>query len=368
MKESSIIKFYEKLKEFVNEGNIYKDVVIKIKFFKKSKEGEYIINTIECEGVFDDKLKNKISLLKQEINDRVSSGGRYNIFYLLKEIITYLQGNERNEGYEPRYNYYRGQGRNWKTIPSLLRDMSDKDGKRYYEEFEGIYQKISREFPEDIKYYDLSEDLRNKRFEQLSRLQHYELKTNLLDITENPFIAMLFMTQGDKLDRPQLELYNIEKETKFFQDGTKISSNKRIKAQKGAFINYEKIVECYKEDKFEIDDEDRINRIILSIELDIDKTEEVWNSVASAIQKEGEDNFQSKYSDNVSGDVEKLNLYRDSIKSNRQLNEDVLNFIFLMYKDIRLDIKDKLGEYGYFYEELFPDLADYIRNISKKYN
>ena len=39
-----------------------------------------------------------------------------------------------------------------------------------------------------------------------------------------------------------------------------------------------------------------------------------------------------------------------------------------MYKDIGLDIKDKLGEYGYFYEELFPDLADYIRNISKKYN
>lgn len=103
---------------------------------------------------------------------------------------------------------------------------------------------------------------------------------------------------------------------------------------------------------------------MIRIELDIDKTEEVWNSVASEIQKEGENNFQSKYSE----DVKKLKLYNGSLESNKQLSEDVLNFIFSMYKDIGLDIKDKLGEYGYFYEELFPDLADYIRNISKKYN
>ena len=44
----------------------------------------------------------------------------------------------------------------------------------------------------------------------MAYLQHYGLRTTLIDITENPFIALLFLTSNSQVfNNATLDMYNI---------------------------------------------------------------------------------------------------------------------------------------------------------------
>ncbi|MDO4324084.1 MAG: FRG domain-containing protein [Lachnospiraceae bacterium] len=75
--------------------------------------------------------------------------------------------------------YFRGQSKkDWKIVPSVFRDA------QLGQEHELIREAIRR------KPDELANGLTN--FERLTKLQHYELPTRLLDVTENPLIALYF--------------------------------------------------------------------------------------------------------------------------------------------------------------------------------
>ncbi|MGX7112346.1 FRG domain-containing protein [Gemella cuniculi] len=357
MNSLETIQYYKDLKEFVEKNNIFNDTKITIRFLKLDEldtEKYKVIGVSTDNSSTDQELKSKVVALNEELGKRAS----YNMFYLLKELITYLSGKENNVNkYSEPYTYYRGQSCNWKTVPSLLRNISNEDSKKfYYEDFENIYSKISKEFPEEIEYVDLNSN-REKRAEQLSILQHYELKTNLIDITENPFIAMLFMVESSIFDKPQIELYRINPDNPFFQDGVKFPNNKRIKVQKGAFINYERLFDHYKNGKFNIEETQKIDRIIISMEFDFNASIEILENYKKLAKEYPEEGFQLPEEE-----------YEKSIeKYEKFLKGEEEEKISRLYREVISDIKQKLKEYNYHYEELFPDLSDYIKNISKRY-
>ena len=263
------------------------------------------------------KIKFNVEALNKNISSYAPEGGYKNdgnswsIFYLMKELITAFS----KEG----FNYFRGQRKDWETIPSLFRNLKNENREQYFRNFEDLYKKINREFPDDIEYVKYDEETIEERADQLAILQHYGMPTSLLDITENPFFALLFMLGiNDEVFCPQLEMYRID-EIKHQNEGIlslgkKLLRNRRIKAQKGAFLNYDKIYKRKLEDI-------RIERVIVKLKVLVyDKKDELNN---------------------------------DNEKE--------------VYKNIQDELKRKLSEYNYEYHNMFPDFENYISYVSKQY-
>lgn len=286
-------------------NELYQDDLIKITFHSKDDFGldakcPFLISGIEFMphnesdqniGKFIDSLRKNIELnVTEKLNGFDGEVAHWQIFYLLKEIITKLKG--------IGYNYYRGQSHDWPTLPGIFRSLCTAEGKLAYEEFEMLYRNVSREFPEELEYISL-EGLKDKdllaalekREDQISILQHYGMKTPLIDITSNPFIAMQFMLSSDELDIPRLEFYKInEGESTLFSSVRKMNKNKRIRAQKGAFLNYDNLYPHLKIENghIKLHDYQPIKRVIVKLVFDeenkdLDKKTHCYNMIANRL-------------------------------------------------------------------------------------
>lgn len=292
---------------------IEKAEVKNAELFEESREISMFISGMNFDIMYGEGFK---------LTDRITQKG-WSIFYLLKEIITFLQ--KRN------YNYFRGQKTNWETIPAIFREAYDSKGVSYFENFEELYKDIQRKFPDRIRYEELSEELNRKNIEkranQLAVLQHYGLRTSLLDITSNPYIALLFMTSGNEMyNNLQLELYSIDKNCDLFTEVEVSDNNKRITAQKGAFLNYDFLK--YKEIQERIK-ENKIKRVVINIDYDFERNKEANSDVKG---------FDKKHS-----------------------TEKIIGHI-------TSNLKDKLAEYGYEEYNLFPDFENYIEYRLSSYS
>ena len=240
--------------------------------------------------------------------------------------------------------------------------------KAYYIEFENIYQDIYNRFPEKIKYVKFPE-LNNKdynkliseRGHQLSLLQHYELYTPLLDITSNPYKALLFMTNG-QLEEPQLELYDVSK-TLLFMKPIKNQLNTRIVAQEGAFLNYEMLLSMTKSNCTLLDElttnkdyDLKIPRVILKIKYQKEETKKKYKEIEEEIGKKSENNEElKKIADEITRDTTPL------LGDEKDLEDEEK----LVYKDVLCHLRQKLWEFKYNEDDLFPDFADFLVNKMK---
>lgn len=110
--------------------------------------------------------------------------------------------------------FYRGHSDDsYLDVPSIYR--KNESGKRPYIESE---HKIFREIIMKCPEYFLS---CNSAFEHLVIMQHYDLPTRLLDITENPLVALYFACKGGKGKVGEVIIYEVPNdEVKFYSSDT----------------------------------------------------------------------------------------------------------------------------------------------------
>lgn len=163
---------------------------------------------------------------------------------------------------KPKVNlYFRGQANfNWKVQPGIVRNNP---------EFEAEY------FSETLRHFPYEFESEQTYVEQLARMQHFGLPTRLLDITENPYIALFFACETNFDDYGEVRIYAADSQKiKNYNDRilnenlkdildkkkrTAIEnfvvlgkySNRRIQNQRGLFIFCGDIFESNPEDKSE---------------------------------------------------------------------------------------------------------------------
>lgn len=265
----------------------------------------------------------------------------WQLFYLYKEIFQKLIHNKKNSNH---YNYFRGQSDSrYILIPGAFRKNVKTD---FLRDFEGIYEELARLFPNRLTHYKLEGETIKKRESQLSLLQHFGLKTPLLDITSNPYIAMLFMLSEniESYKEPTLYFFQVGKyadKSEIFVEVVKNEWNDRIIAQRGAFLNFDRAVLNNIDEKIptlklvlKFDEKELENSLNFSLQslLDMKVPKELANSIVKSLREEYE---------------------KDESKR--------MDFI-------RKELLEKLHEYFYSEADLFPDFEKRIQYISSQYD
>lgn len=360
---SDIIEYYKEEKFFI-KSTIQINYIPNISFIKNRGQ-RYIITgvkLIESNDVANiDKILKVVNKCDKFIKNDIKSSpkleyehgkldtGTCKLFYVYKDLIQGLSGDGLN------FNYFRGQSHDYPLLPGALRYKIDSD---YINDFESIYRKLALEFPDTIDY--VSPNPISKIVERepnLSILQHYGLKTALLDITKNPYIAMLFMLNDKVYDlkNPTLYLFKIDDgvagKTSLFSEVRKSHTNERIIAQKGAFLNFEKVLDNNIKEK--------IPYVKLVLKLD--------KNMYDSIRVKGKINFAHIKEETT----QLINRYNGiSEEDSRELFNLVnMSKVFKIdaFNSLNKDLENKLKEYCYTKEDMFPDFESRIRYISNKY-
>lgn len=346
--------FYNKIFNDYRSDNYFEEIVVRINYVKSISQSPvgrlYKIQSLTVEGNGSTEKFQEIQETIDEYNKRLrqeeGDPREWQIFYLYKELFQCFIS-------KYKFNYFRGQSGNYNLVPGILRQDVHNT---YRSGFESLYLKISNEFPEKISYFPIeSRDSIEKREYQLSLLQHYGLKTSLLDITSNPYIALLFMLSGkiDEYREPTLFLFKLDeslhRQKHLFTEVRKSNLNERIIAQKGAFLNFDKL--------FDIKSFD-INKVFLiKIVLHFDDgcfIEQIDSDINfSKDTRDLEDIDRSEIEEYIKLlEKEKSDLDISKVESLRSISEE---------------FTQKLREYYYFEEDLFPDFEKRIQYLSKKY-
>ena len=353
---------YNELLNKCTKNEIFDEAIIRIIYTKNIFDNGngsrlYKIIRLECDYSEDEDRNKNLKKFIENCNDSIQNNkypNDWQIFYLYKELFQLLINDQ------VKYNYFRGQSGSDDPLPGILRNSVPNS---YRANFENLYRKISKEFPDKIEYVELKDNSRiEDRENQLSLLQHYGLKTSLLDITSNPYIALLFMLSRkfDEYKEPSLFLFrineNYDDEDYLFTEVRKDKINERIIAQKGAFLNFDKL--CFNREIQKIPSVKIIlkfssEELLKEIDLESSKLKEMESEIDISTGKEEDILIIEKKSDYLKIlETEKRQVEASKI--------DCLNFI-------NEELIKKLREYYYFEEDLFPDFEKRIQYFSKKY-
>lgn len=349
-------EIYQEIKERINSVKLFNNYSIDIIVDSNSDANrrKYKVKKLEFHSdIKDDFSKEICSLIDNENHKIENKNEDWNIFYVYKEIFQLLANSKVY-----KFNYFRGQNSNWPLQPGLFRHDLDPNFVRKYDQ---IYNKICKEYPDEIKYVPLDEDDLGKVEEracQLALLQHYGYRTSLLDITENPYIALQFMVIGcneSKWSNNTIYAFAIG-EVKHSINNIYVSTlenrnNARMRAQRGAFLDYDRLYRI---------EQSKIELIpLVKIQLKFISNDELMinselNKIRVLINKADQNERTIEFLNNVSKQYELRKNHISEIKDN-------------IYKFIKRDIVKKLREFYYFQEDLFPDFNDYLTFTKKKY-
>lgn len=344
---------YEELVTTYDKANFFEEIAIQINYIKNitgdicDKERPYRIISIEDKTFNNEDRHDELKEFIDHCNEQLTGScarSRWQIFYLYKELFQFFINDKDN------YNYFRGQSNNEDLLPGILRESVQSS---YRSNFESLYQKIAKEFPDKISYVELKDDNSIEDREcQLSLLQHYGIKTSLLDITSNPYIAMLFMLSEkfDKYKEPTFFLFRVDENNcdreHLFTEVRRNKVNERIEAQRRAFLNFDKLCLNNKLEKIPL--------VKISLHF---SSEAFKEQIAIENKQVGEITSTPTNEEGLSDYKEMLRKESESIEKSKI---DCLNFI-------RDELIQKLREYFYFEEDLFPDFENRIRYLSNKY-
>lgn len=386
---------YQEISRGYKEEEYFEKVLIKINLKINDPQKGYLpsyeIKSLDLENESNVKgpFLNMIKEIKKEIENEIEHYRKnqlreWNLFYLYKEFFQKL-GND--------YNYFRGQSTNWEMLPGVLRKNVSSE---FQNQFEVIYQDIMYKYPDLIEYYDpiATKDGIKKRELQLAHLQHYGLKTSLVDITENPFIALLFMvseSSKNDFENAIIDIYNINfkehQKNNIFSKVKFLKSNSRLIAQKGAFFNFDKVALYLKNVRQENIKKIPLIRIQLNpsypileekeklLETNKKKEKEISDKIGATIHK-NENTESDKEKDNkirfkINGSI--FNLLKekkeieDKIKTIKEDIKTIDNYYYSFLDSIRIQIKQKLEEFYYKERDLFPDLYKHIDYVQANY-
>ena len=272
----------------------------------------------------------KFNLSKLHVNTQYSEEhASWSVFYTFKEILDQILS-AVPEGYTP---YYRGQAGDWTLQPTIFREGTSGYSNDFRKSYEHVYKNIAQKYPEDVAYF-APDDKKHQddRAANLAELQHYGLGTPLIDISENPFISLLFMVDGYiRGNEPQLDVFFVRNNGKntLFQQVMKKAQNRRIAAQKGAFLNFDRW------------DGNESEKVMPRLCIRLKYKPNLLKETDSSIFPDGENKNSSSYQEDL---------------RNKAL-ETAVN-----------DIKNKLNSYYYRTEDLFPDFYMYLGIIKRKYS
>ncbi|MCD8906961.1 MULTISPECIES: FRG domain-containing protein [Staphylococcus] len=368
---------YEDVISKYKEEDYFDKIIIKVNIEindpHKGNVASYKIDNLELK--IDDNFKNekllkKVERIKKDIeNDIISyrsnNNKEWNIFYLYKEFFQKL---------EEDFNYYRGQCTDWEMLPGIIRENVNT---KLRNDFEFIYQDVMYRYPDVIKYYPpiAKSKIINKREQQLAHLQHYGLKTSLIDITENPYIALLFMvsdTSKKDFKNAIIDFYSINQmvhtEKNLFSRVKMLKSNSRLIAQKGAFFNFDKI--ALRDLPTQIHKIPLV-RLQLSFNFkELEKTSKLLEDSNVKLERLNKKLYDADKIENIESkvlrDLFEQQKYRKELKT--EINSLKKYFDDILLDSIRFQIKSKLSEYHYIESELFPDLYKYIGYIQSGYD
>lgn len=371
--------YYEKLEEYKEEDYFCKCTIVinyvNNAFLTRFGKRKYIVTSVELNEMDNDfkaslnelngaevdvknqsrELRKPVVDLSESIKDLVDRCNTevlkarhkkgWQIFYVYKELLQTLTGKDL------KFNYFRGQSCDKPLLPGIMRLGVDKD---YIYHFDSIYKKLAYEFPDKLNYISMDKYNIDERESNLSLLQHYGLKTALLDITRNPYIAMLFMLEENikENDNPTLYLFRIDdysfdkEHPNLFTEVKKSQINERIMAQKGAFLNFEKAL--ISDVKLE-----KIPYVKIVLNYDIDEYNRLLDLEIKSMQK------LSGYE--VGGED---NLFTFLLKNEKS---GIDNSKKLIKKYINNELDIKLKEIFYTKEDMFPDFENRIRYLSNMY-
>lgn len=353
---------YNDLLNDYKQGNFFDEAVISIKYTKNilsNDNGErlYKIVGLELNISDSDERKEKLSRFIDVCNESINKNKYpkdWQIFYLYKELFQFFINDKI------RYNYFRGQSSKHDPLPGILRSTIQNS---YRLNFENLYRKISKEFPDKIEYVELKNDESiEERENQLSLLQHYGLKTSLLDITSNPYIALLFMLSGrfDKYKEPSLFMFKIDENyggsDYLFTEVRKDKINERIIAQKGAFLNFDKL--CFKKKLKKIP----LVKIVLQF-----SSEKLLDEIQSERKKLEEIASEINSSSGEKRDAQIIEEKSEYLKILEEEKNKIEESKLLCLNFMHDELIKKLREYYYFEEDLFPDFEKRIDYLSNKY-
>lgn len=359
------------IKKYIEE-DYFDKIIIKVNIeINNPQKGNTASYKIDNLGITTDSnfqnadLLEKVTKVKTDIeNDihsyRENNKKEWNLFYLYKEFFQKL-GED--------FNYYRGQCTNWEMLPGIIRKNVNSQLRN---EFEFLYQDVMYRYPDVIKYYEPEAKSKtiNKREQQLAHLQHYGFKTSLIDITENPYIALLFMvsdTSKNEFENAIIDFYcvnqRVHSDNNIFSRVKMLKSNSRLIAQKGAFFNFDKVALRNLPTQT-----DKIPLVRLELNFNF---QELKNTSELLEQSNVERKMLSEKITNTTGefeDFQKLFKKQNEIKD----LENEIEYLDRYYNtglldSIRFQIKSKLAEYFYIESELFPDLYKYIGYIQSGY-
>jgi hypothetical protein len=359
--KNNIDGFYNKIFATYKPEDYFDEIEIKVNYYKniegeRENERKYKILSLSLDKKSSTRDLSKIDIFINGCNEKLlntSSTKDWQLFYLYKELLQFFT-HSNTEG-KNVYNYFRGQSHSYSLAPNILRKDVEQT---YRNEFENLYLKISHEFPEKITYFNLQScDVEDREY-QLSLLQHYGLKTSLLDITSNPYIAMLFMLSSsfDEYKEPTLFLFKINetlhRDKHLFTEVRKSKLNERIVAQKGAFLNFDKI---FMNKHFDVE---KIYSVKIRLNFLDDEYRKCLDSEIGKTKGLLSEN-------NDEPNKAELDSYLSFLENEKKKIEDSKKQCLKAIKD---ELSQKLREYCYFEEDLFPDFETRIRYLSSKYD